>query len=115
MKVESIGEPANDQCTVVFSTTKYIGEVAAVRELTGRIVFSDVQGIRVPKSAMHLNENGQSYLYVLAGVQAQSAVVDIIGETGDYYIVREDRGSGIREGSEIITKAKDLYDGKVVK
>lgn len=115
MTVESVGEVSGGKRVVLFSSNKYLAEVAGVRNLTGRVVFNTVEGIRVPKAAIHLDENGSTYLYLLAGVQTKQVSTEIIGETGEYYIVREDRESGIREGSEIITKAKDLYDGKVVK
>ena len=98
---------------VLLSVLGSLEAVASLRELTATIVFESLQGIRVPKEAVHLDEDGDSFVYILEGLQAAMVYVDVIAEDGDYYMV-EETGDGLRVGDQIITRANDLYDGAVV-
>ncbi len=113
MTVESVSDAEDGECVVVFSCGDYMQSVASLRELTATIVFESLQGIRVPKEAVHLDEDGDSFVYILEGLQAAMVYVDVIAEDGDYYMV-EETGDGLRVGDQIITRANDLYDGAVV-
>lgn len=113
MTVESIGQAENDKCVVVFSSNKNLSDVLSVREMSAELIFESVSGIRVPREAVHLDEEGNSYIYKLSGIQAKIVYVSVDGESGDYYIVTADEAS-LHEGEEIISRAKNLYDGKVM-
>lgn len=113
MDVESVGIPEDGQCVVVLSCSKYLQDVTAVRNMTAEIIFKASSGVRVPKEAVHLDDDGNTYIYLLRGMQAESVKVTILGEEDDYYMVSSDSGS-VRVGDEVITKAANLYDGAVV-
>ena len=113
MTVESVSTAENGKCAVVFSTNKYLPDVVGLREMYADIVFDSFTGLRVPKEAVHLDEDGQ-YLYILSGVQAKRVGIEVISQSGDYYVIKSKDLIMLHEGSEIITKANDLYDGKVV-
>ena len=113
MTVESVGESRNGECVIVFSCDRFLQDVASLREMTATIVFESLSGIRVPKEAVHLDEDGDTLVYILEGLQASAEYVDIIAESGDYYMVAES-GDGLRVGDQIITRASNLYDGAVV-
>lgn len=113
MKIVGVGQEQNGKSAVVLSSSENIGDVSAVREMTGEIIFTASSGIRVPREALHLNENGETVVYILRGLQAREVRVEIQGEDGDWYMVTAD-AAGLREGNEIITRAANLYDGAVV-
>ncbi len=121
MRVESISIPEDGKCAVVFSSDKYMQDVAALRGATAEIVFDSLSGISVPKEAVHLdtvkdrdgNEETITIVYVLQGISANAVPVKIIAESGDYYMV-EATSDGLRVGDIIVVRAEDLYDGAVV-
>jgi hypothetical protein len=94
-----------------------LSDIAAFRELTADVIFSTYSGIRVPKEAVRLDEDGATCIYILSGLRAELVPVDILYEGDDYYIVQSgsESATSLRVGSEIIVKANDLYDGKVVR
>ena len=61
---------------------------------------------------MHTDEDGQSFVYVLEGLQAKRVDVTLLEEYSGFWYAQ--KGEDLRQGMEIITQAKDLYDGKVV-
>lgn len=116
MKVESIGAEENGKCVVIFSAKQNMSEMSALRTLSSEIVFDSHTGLLVPKEAVHQENGGKPYIYLLTGLQAEKVDVEIWREQGDCYLVKDGTVSGtvLREGSVIIVKAKDLKDKKVV-
>ena len=114
MRVEYVGENEDGLRAVVLSSEAYLYETAALRELYGDVIFSEAEGLRAPREAMHLGEDGQTFVYVLVGLRAERANVRIVYEGTDYYIVTPESGSRLSEGTEIIVSSGDIYDGKVV-
>lgn len=103
----------NGQCVVVLSSSQYLQDIINVRDMTAKIISSASSGIQVPKEAMHIDDEGKTFIYVLKGLQSQRTDVEILGETEDYYMVSKD-DTDLRIGDEIITRAAALYDGAVV-
>jgi hypothetical protein len=116
MKVESIGAEENGKVVVVFSSRQGISDIAALRTLTAEVAFDSMSGLLVPKEAVHTEPDGKTYIYLLTVLQAEKVYVEIISQDGSDYIVKDGavNGTVLREGSEIIVKGNDLYDGKVV-
>lgn len=118
MKVENIGAEENGKCVVIFSSKQNMSEMTALRSLSSEIVFKSRTrtGLLVPKEAVHQENGGKPYIYLLTGLQAERVYVELMCEQGDCYLVKDGTVSEtvLREGSEIIVKAKDLYDKKVV-
>ena len=113
MTVESVGEEENGKCVVVFSSDKFLKDIVSLRELYAELVFSEKTGLRVPKEAVHLDEEGDTFVYILQGLQARQVYITILDENGDSYMAEEENG-GLRKGAQIITAGRDLYNGKVV-
>ena len=116
MLVESISPAEDGLCAVVFSSDKYMQDVAALRGATAEIVFGTLTGISVPREAVHVvtdEDQIENVVYVLQGISAVEVPVNIIAENGDYYMVEETR-DGLRVGDIIIVRAKELYPGAVV-
>jgi len=112
MDVVSISSEEDGKCAVVFSSKKYIQDVAALRSLSAELVLRKLTGLRVPREAVHLDGDGSSYVYVLQGLQAKKTPITIQGESSDSYLASG--GESLRAGDQIITRANGLYDGKVV-
>ena len=118
MKVERIGKREGDKIVVLFSSTRSVHEIASMRELGADFIFGVVTGIRVPKEAIHLDDDGTEYIYIQTGVRAERVDVERFRdiETGGSYLVRDgaETGSPLRTGSTIIVRANNLFDGKIV-
>jgi len=116
MVVEKVCKREDDLCVVLFSSDRSVHEIAPHRQLRAEIVFNVITGIRVPKEAIHLDDNASTFVYLQTGARAERVNVDILIESGDVYIVRDgaETGSPLRTGATIIVKANNLFDGKVV-
>jgi len=116
MLVENVGVPdSNGECVVVLSARRNMAEISGARRVDGMVVYSKVNGIRVPKKAIRMDEDSQTCVYTLTGARAELKRVEIIHEVGEYYIVKNaDAANDLREGDQVIVRGKALYDGKVV-
>ena len=119
MKIVSFGAEENGKCVVVFSSKRGMSDIAALRRLTAQVEFGSTTGLLIPKEAVYHEtaKNGdKTYIFLLTGLQAEKVYVDILSEAGENYIVKDgaENGTVLREGSSVIIKADDLYDGKVV-
>ncbi len=116
MTVAHIGEDTDGRCVIVLSCSHYLSEVTLLRHVSADIVFSSYAGLRVPKNAIRLNEEGEAGVYVIEGSTARWKTVTILYDNGESYVVELDKSdtSNLWPGDEIIVSARDLYDGKVV-
>jgi len=116
MLVENIGKRDNDECVVLFSSDHGIHNIAPLRSLRADVVFGIVSGIRVPKEAIHLDDDMNTFVYLQTSGYAEKVDVEILRESGDSYLVRDgaETGSPLRVDSIIIVSANNLYHGKVV-
>jgi len=93
-----------------------MADTLAVRIQSVKIVYSEYSGIRVPKKAVRLNEEGKPCVFTLTGARAEEKPINIVYEYEDYYIVESgETAEGLQFGDEIITSTKGLYDGKIIK
>ena len=115
MNVESIGQAEDGKCVVVFSCRRGLEEAVGQRELSAEVIFESRTGIRVPYDSIH-REDGETVVYIVTGLQAERVPVEILGEYDEYVLVRDgaENGSHLRQGSELIVRGRNLYDGKVV-
>lgn len=116
MDVERIGLSEKGLCIVVLSSDRQLSETTLYRSVTVDIIFDIYSGLRIPKSALRMDSDGNTCVYVVEARNAALKYVDIISESGDYYVVEEDTSStdNLWAGDEIITAGRNLYDGKVV-
>lgn len=116
MLIESIGTRENNRNVVIFSSTVALHEIVSLRELRADVVLDTISGIRVPKEAIHLDDDGTTFLFLQSGIRAERVNVQILLETGDGYLVHDGTltGSPLRIGATVIVRANNLYHGKVV-
>ena len=112
LSLERVGQAVNGESVVVFSSAEKLGAVLGARQADGSLILRSCTGIRVPRDAVHTDEFGQTFVYILEGLQAKRVDVTLLEEYSGFWYIRT--GEELRAGMEIITEAKDLSDGKVV-
>jgi predicted nucleotidyltransferase len=125
MTVEARSQPSLGKCAVTFVSDHNLKDIIDLRQLTADLLVSRTSGIRIPKEAMREavreteKEDGETEtanvncIYIISGVQAEQVDVNILAEYDDFYLVEPT--TRLRDGTEVITEANDLYDGKVVR
>ena len=117
-RVESIGEEEGGKRTVVFSCSSHLADMTQSRKVDAEMIRDSWSGLKVPKKALRVDENGQSGVYCMVGLAARFKPVSIIFTGEDFCLVEADDPKSetlrIREGDQVIISAKDLYDGKIV-
>ena len=115
MRVARLGGHEAGSRLLVLSSDRALQNVTLLRQQSAEIVFTSYSGLRVPKSAVRV-ENGQTGVYILEGTLAKWKPITILHDTGESYVVTLDTSStnNLWPGDELIINAKNLYDGKVV-
>ena len=116
MQVSRISPEENGKCVVVFSANHFIQDVTMMRSQSADVVLQTYQGLRVPKEAVRVREDGAVGVFILETTDAKWKPVNILYDSGENYIVKLDKSSTghLWPGDEILVDTKDLYDGKVV-
>ena len=130
MTVDSISEAQDGKVTVVFSSTRRLGETSLLRSQNVSVIYDSYNGFRIPKEALRM-EGDQYYIYRVSGAQIRRAQVEIVAETEDYFVVWQgesvdedgnhveqselEKAKQIRDGDSIVVRGTDLYDGKVIR
>ncbi len=116
MQIERIGANEAGYRVLVLSCDRYMQNVTLLRQQSAEVVFSLYAGLRVPKEAVRVAEDGQAGVYTLEGAVAKWKPITILHDNGESYVVELDRSStaNLWPGDEVIVTAKNLYDGKVV-
>lgn len=132
MKVESISTPDKDKkVCVVFSTDRFLAEATLLRDQTADLILHSTTGFRVEKAAVHVeNTTGEIGVYRVFGEKLRWTPVDILLEDEDFYLIRQkveydengevkpltrlQEASRLRVGTQVVTKGRNLYDGKVI-
>ena len=116
MKIERVGDVEQGACILVLSCDEFISDITALRQQSVNLIFNSYAGLRVPKEAVRMVD-GETGVYVLEGSSQKWKPITILGDTGDHYIVENNRSDTdhLWPGDEIIVNGKGLEDGKVVK
>ncbi len=116
MTVTRLGENEAGQRLIVLSSSDYIQSVTLLRRQTVDILFNVYAGLRVPKDALRVDEQGRAGVFVLESATSKWKPVKILYDNGESYVVELDKSStdNLWPGDVIIVEARNLYDGKVV-
>ena len=116
MTVERVGSNEAGYRLLVLSCDRYMQNVTLLRQQSADVVFNAYQGLRVPKDAVRVSDDGQTGVYILEGAAARWKPITILHDNGESYVVELDKSStaNLWPGDEVIIHAKNLYDGKVV-
>lgn len=92
-----------------------------LRRQSVKIIRNSYTGYKVPVSAVHINENGETGVYILRGNVVRFKKIKSLTESGGYFVVEEqdrindpDYSSKLGRSDLMITEGSDLYDGKII-
>ena len=121
---DSIGSAENGKRLVVLLGDEYLSFVTALRDQSAELILQSYTGLRVPKTALRINADGQSGVYCRIGRQAWFKPVKILYQGEDYCLLAPGDIEAVREsdlvfyqlraGDEVIVTANSLYNGKVI-
>lgn len=122
--VNRIGREEGGRCLVVLRGGSHLSYVTLLRTQNVELVLHSYEGLRIPKNALRVDENGSTGVYCRVGLRAYLKPVEIIWQDDEHCLVRPGKIDSTREstiqlytlraGDEVIISAKDLYDGKVI-
>lgn len=120
MTIHQVGYVQEGQAVVVLSAKRNLAEIIALREQTATVIFQSEAGIRIPKKALRVQEDGAVGVYTLTAYQAEFKPVKVVAENEEDYIVTPNPTSSkdqriLRSGDEVIITPRELYEGKVVR
>ena len=128
MSVQSVSSRAGDTIAVVLKCTSMNREISALRKERAQITVKTYTGLRISNEALTMDENGTEGVYTLNGKRVSFKPVNII-HYGDNYVIAtavtfyNDDGSvdykktadaEIKAFDQVITKGRNLSDGKVI-
>ncbi len=110
-------EPENGKVLVVFCCDTHISDFTKVRKVSAEAVVKTYKGLKVPREALRVNEEGQNGVYCLIDSQVKFKPVEIIFEKDSYYISEYDSADtkSLLLYDEIVVSAKNLENKKIVK
>ncbi len=116
-KVQWKSEAENGKVCVVFRIDEHVGDFTLARKLRANIVIRSYEGLKVPREALRMNEEGVQGVYCLIDSQVKFKPVETIFEKESYYIVKYDSTNtkGLLLYDEIVVSAKELEHRKMVK
>ncbi len=124
VRVSRIIKAEGGEVLVVLMGEKYLSYVTLLREQNAELIVESHTGLRIPKNALRVGENGQSGVYCRVGLRAYFKPVEVLYGGEDYFLaspIRVDSTSEstiqlytLRAGDEVIVSAQELYDGKVI-
>ena len=82
-----ISAAENGKCLIVLKSTRYLSYMTLLREQNAELIISAYDGLRVPKNALRVDENGVSGVYCLVGRVAYFKPVSIVYQGSDYCLV----------------------------
>jgi putative membrane fusion protein len=117
MTVKSISQAEDGQVAVVFSTNKYLTQTTQLRYQSADLVYDSTTGLRVPLSAIQVDETGQQGVYVITGTQHEWKPVNVIYRDDEFCLVEsteEGKATALHSGDTVVVKGKNIEDGKVI-
>lgn len=118
MTIQSISRSENGQRTLVLRSDKYLAQVTLMRHQAATLVLRSYEGLRLPSTALRVNDEGVSGVYCRLGVRAKFKPVKVVYQGSGYALVEAasaaEDSSMLRRGDQVIVTAVELYDGKVI-
>lgn len=104
-----------EQTVLIMQCSQLDADITSMRLEDIEIRYNSYSGFKVPANAIHIDENGKKCVYALVANQVSQREGEIIYSTKDYAVFAYDpnNSNSIRFYDQIITKGKDLHDGKV--
>ncbi len=124
VSVASVGRAQNGRCLLVLTSDRYLSSVTMLRAQNAELILESYTGLRVPKNALRIGEDGRVGVYCRIGRIAYFKPVELVYQGEDYCLVAPGEIEAVREsdlvlytlraGDEAIVTADELYNGKVI-
>ena len=92
-----------------------------LRRQSVKIIRDSYTGYKVPVSSVHINDKGETGVYILKGNVVRFKKIKSLTESGGYFVVEEqdrindpDYASKLGRSDLLIAEGTDLYDGKII-
>ena len=110
--IRSVGD---GRAVLVLSTDQMPEQFSYTRFQTARLVTSQMQGYRIPQTALH--EDDGTYVYILRDGSVRRREVTVLYRGQGYVLLalpEAEAEGGLSLHDVVITSGKDLYDGKYI-
>ena len=126
MKVVSISSVTDGYATVVLTSNLMNPDIALLRKEKVKIIVDKFEGYKIPRAALRSAENnGETAeisdgkklgVYILYGQMVKFRYIDVLSFSDDYVIAAKDseNSDALKLYDLIITKGRNLYDGKII-
>ncbi len=116
-KLVRLSEPEDGKVLTVFCCDTHISDFTKVRKVSAEAVVKTYKGLKVPREALRVSEDGKNGVYCLIDSQVKFKPVNIVFEKDSYYISEYDTAdtSSLLLYDEIVISAKNLENKKIVK
>lgn len=119
VELYAVGGEENGRALVILRCKQYLSDVTLVRRQKASLVYGSLEGLRVPREALRLvGDEKTAGLYCVVGAEARFKPVETVYTGEDFLLVRATPDASetlrLRAGDEVIVRAEDLYDGKIV-
>ncbi|MDR0248301.1 MAG: hypothetical protein LBI44_01355 [Oscillospiraceae bacterium] len=116
--VLSVSSPSEGLSAVTVSSNRYLSRYIGKRRMDAELVTASHSGVRVPRSAVRVDEDGVTYVFcrVLNQVVRKNIRIILEVERENFYLAEylPESTRNLLPGDTIITSGKDLYDKKVL-
>ncbi|MCR5826624.1 MAG: hypothetical protein K6G54_08650 [Oscillospiraceae bacterium] len=122
--VARLGAPDGGRRLLVLRGTAYLSSVSMLRAQSAELILERIDGLRVPKNAVRIDEAGQTGVYCRLGRQVWFKPVRLLYQGEDYCLVLPDEINAKREsdyilytlraGDEVIVSPRAMENGKVL-
>ncbi|NLY43967.1 MAG: hypothetical protein GX066_08375 [Clostridiaceae bacterium] len=111
-----ISEEQKGKVVVVLCSDKYIDSFSSMRKVNVDIIKSSYSGFKIPVSAIRVKD-GKTGVYIISDQVVRFREVEIIYKNDNFAIVKENstNKNGLLLYDEVITKGKDIEEGKLVR
>ena len=124
--VHSINHQGNsDTALLVMEGTEFSSEMVSMREQPIEIIIATYTGLKVPKSAVRVQEQTDSDgkttqipgVFILSGSIQKFKMINELFEADDYYVVEQSATNSdmLVERDQVIVQGKNLQNNMVVK
>jgi len=114
--VSDIRRQNSEDVLVVLESNKLLSQMISLRRQSVRIILATYEGLKVPKSALRVNDSYQPGVYVITGMYAEFKPIEPVYESSEYYIVKTDPTTtkSLLVYDEIIVSGRGLENKKVI-
>lgn len=115
----------SDTALLVMEGTKFSSEMVSMREQPVEIIIATYTGLKVPKSAVRIQEytdssgkvQQQEGVFILSGSIQKFKIINKLFDADDYYVVEQSATNSdmLVERDQVIVQGKNLQNNMVVK